>query len=87
MMTIATELLKILLRIERKLDELLKAQVAEMKGVVMPMNAKILCPMCHKPAEYLNVVRESDGRLDQTVVVRRCGCTPAARDPIPGIEE
>jgi hypothetical protein len=68
-----------LLRIEKKLDELLrltKTEITATRGAPMLQQMsfnKQVCPLCNKPIEYF--VSEPSGDFGK-VVRRECGCVP-----------
>ena len=72
-----------LLRIEKKLDELLKLAVGANKvepgrlpPLLQPLTAaKQICPMCQRVIEY-QVVEDANRHPDHFIVARVCGCEP-----------
>jgi hypothetical protein len=86
-------LLKASIRIEKKLDELLKLSLAEsrtQKGVLVqlePLNypTQGACPLCQKPVVYVPMTFQD---LPDPVLVRTCGCEAKTNQlPIQGDEQ
>ena len=87
------QILRALVRVEKKLDELLvesrsmmsKASLATIRGPLDNQNQ--VCPLCQKAVTYQPVivkVTEQPG-VTMEVMVRVCGCEPrATQQPIPG---
>lgn len=71
------EVLRSMIRIEKKCDEILKLAKVESPGaVVQPLNyAGQVCPLCQRPVTYLSV-EMGEGALPEPI--RICGCHPAA---------
>jgi len=73
--------LNALIRIEKKLDELLKLNIpmAQKSGVAVPMPQPLgmpnqgVCPLCQKGVTYQHLI---DPETDTPVPVRVCGCEP-----------
>lgn len=82
--------LKAVIRIEKKLDELLKLVVpmAQKPGTAVPPLPQPLhipnqgaCPLCQQPVSYQNLVDPQSGEV---VPVRLCGCEPVVVNIQPG---
>jgi hypothetical protein len=93
----AIALLRLLLaaaiRIEKKLDELLKLSLAEAKSqkgplvTIEPLNypTQSACPMCQKQVTYIPIVLQE---LKTPVLVRVCGCEPKTNQlPVQGDQQ
>ena len=81
---------KALIRIEKKLDEILKLVIplAQKPGMAVsplpqPLNVpnQGSCPLCQQPVSYQNLVDPQSGSL---VPVRICGCEPVVVNIQPG---
>lgn len=91
MIFLLKEILRTLLRIEKKTDELLKLALrsAETKPGHLPLQVQPMdvpvpgpCPLCQKPMTYKAVELSS---LHTTVPIRVCGCEPVITDlPVKG---
>lgn len=75
------EVLKAIIRIEKKLDELLRRQVDE-NAMHQPLNYHGQhCPLCKRPVRYVPVSSRSEGHY----MVRACGCEPMETElPVEG---
>jgi hypothetical protein len=84
MNSLLMQLLKAAIRIEKKLDELLKlslkagygkatgvSSVAQLEPLSYPTQGA--CPLCQKPVSYLPVSFQDVPNL---VLIRTCGCEP-----------
>jgi len=72
---ILMEILKSALRIEKKLDELLKRR-SDTDPPMQPLNySGQICPLCNQPVKYTPV---SDGAV--STIVRTCGCVPVTQE-------
>jgi hypothetical protein len=93
------EVLRAAIRIEKKLDEVLKMILKSSKsagpGDLPPMAQPLgalgqVCPLCQKPISYRPVNLPADFRAaasqsPNVVILRSCGCEPALTElPIQG---
>ncbi len=87
------QLLKALVRVEKKLDEVLKLSLKASRGdgpgnlpaMPVPFGASGVCPLCQKPVSY----RPVDLRVSPPtrVIIRECGCEPVPTElPSGGLE-
>jgi len=84
------QLLKAALRIEKKLDELLRLSVTSadqgkapgsLPTMVTPMSAPHqVCPACNHKVMYMQV--QLPPPMDRPVVIRKCECKPADALPV-----
>ena len=87
------QILRALVRLEKKLDELLVESRALMSKATLPTirgqldNANQICPLCQRPVTYQPVIMKVPDQpgITMEVMVRVCGCEPrATQQPIPG---
>lgn len=72
------EILKGVLRIEKKVDEMLGAAKKANNLQTSPFNFKgQSCPLCLRPVRYIPVVRQDATGFD---TIRVCGCSPQPTD-------
>jgi hypothetical protein len=89
-MNLLMQLLKAAIRIEKKLDELLKLGLAEARSQKGPLASleplsyptQSACPLCQKRVVYQPV---SFPEVPHLVLIRSCGCEPQTNQlPIEG---
>ena len=89
-MNLLLQLLKALIRIEKKLDELLKLGLIEARQQRGPMTSleplsyptQSACPLCQKQVVY---VPASYPDVPSLVLIRTCGCEPQTNQlPVQG---
>ena len=73
---VTMEMVEAVLRIEKKLDELLHRQ--ESKTPIQPLaHEGQSCPLCSRPIRYVPLL---PAKLGEIVMVRRCGCAVTTRE-------
>lgn len=87
------QILRALVRVEKKIDELLVESRSMMSKAALPTirgqldNAHQICPLCQRPVTYQPVIVKVTDQpgLTMEVTVRVCGCEPrATQQPISG---